>query len=250
MPRSGVDWRFWSSTRSSWVNESPHREATSRQYFRGFRQALTGERTMAKKIPLSLPDHGQFPPLLWDDYVWSGVCKLRSWRGFQRRTGDYGAADTQKTSTGLVSISIGTRVAAKRSLPTREQSAAFQFLIERDKVLRDLILAEVFRAYPALQTQYGYDTGSGRKIMPTIKKPTDLKRLIGLATVHILPVQLEGTAYTGFEFGCTWDVEHGLGVMTHRQRIVEVGGAESAFLEWIAQDDARQQKKVKQPKKS
>ena len=205
---------------------------------------------MAKKILLSLPDHEQFPPLLWDDYGWSGVCKLRSWRGFQSRTGDYGAADTQKTSAGSVSISIGTRVAAKPSLPTREQSAAFQFLIEHDKVLRDLVLTEVFRVYPALQAQYGYDTATGRKIMPKIKKPADLKQLIGLATVHILPVQLEGTAYIGFEFGCTWDVEHGLGVMIHRQRVIEVGGAESAFLEWIAQDDVRQQKKFKRPKKS
>ena len=42
----------------------------------------------------------------------------------------------------------------------------------------------------------------------------------------------------GFKFGCTWDDEHGLGVMTHRGHVVEVGGADTAFLEWIAEADA------------
>jgi hypothetical protein len=37
--------------------------------------------------------------------------------------------------------------------------------------------------------------------------------------------------------------------MVHCQRIIEVGGADSAFLEWIAEEDARQQKKLKQRKK-
>jgi hypothetical protein len=36
------------------------------------------------------------------------------------------------------------------------------------------------------------------------------------------------------EFGCTWDKEHGLGVMTHQTLVIEIGGADTAFLEWIA----------------
>ena len=45
-------------------------------------------------------------------------------------------------------------------------------------------------------------------------------------------------AYIGFELGCVWDEEHGLGVMTHRDRVVDVGGADTAFTEWIAENDA------------
>jgi hypothetical protein len=44
--------------------------------------------------------------------------------------------------------------------------------------------------------------------------------------------------YVGFEFGCTWDDEHGLGVLMHGERVVDVGGAETAFLLWIAERDA------------
>ena len=44
-------------------------------------------------------------------------------------------------------------------------------------------------------------------------------------------------AYVGWEFGCTWDDEHGLGVMTHGNPIVNVGAADIAF-GWEAKNDS------------
>ena len=50
---------------------------------------------------------------------------------------------------------------------------------------------------------------------------------------------LEGAAYVGYEFGCAWEEEHGLGLMMHQGRIVAMGGADTAILEWIAEKDAQ-----------
>ena len=50
-------------------------------------------------------------------------------------------------------------------------------------------------------------------------------------------VEKDGIAYVGYEFGCIWDDEHGLGVMTHKTRIIDFGGADSSFLTWIARKD-------------
>lgn len=44
-------------------------------------------------------------------------------------------------------------------------------------------------------------------------------------------------AYVGFSFWCTWDDEHGLGVMTHKNRVVKIGGVDTALLNWIAESD-------------
>jgi hypothetical protein len=52
---------------------------------------------------------------------------------------------------------------------------------------------------------------------------------MGLSTVHILNDGKDGLAYVGFELGCTWEEEHGLGVMSLGDRIIEVGSAEDAF---------------------
>ena len=61
----------------------------------------------------------------------------------------------------------------------------------------------------------------------------------GLSNVHVLRVARDGIAYVGFEFGCAWEEEHGLGVMMHRDRVVAAGGADVSFLEWIAEEDAK-----------
>ncbi len=73
--------------------------------------------------------------------------------------------------------------------------------------------------------------------MPEVSSPMEFDQLIGPSYVHVLEESLEGVAYIGFEFGCTWDREHGLGFMTHGQRVTDVGGADTSFLEWIAESD-------------
>lgn len=53
------------------------------------------------------------------------------------------------------------------------------------------------------------------------KRPDDLRALIGLGTIHVLATAKKGMAYVGFEFGCTWDEEHALGVQTHGRRGID-----------------------------
>jgi hypothetical protein len=84
----------------------------------------------------------------------------------------------------------------------------------------------------------GYDDDELAEVMPEIERAEDLRKLMGLSSIHVLNAAKDETAYIGFEFGCTWDCEHGLGVMTHRTRVVEIGGADSSFLAWIAKRDA------------
>lgn len=75
--------------------------------------------------------------------------------------------------------------------------------------------------------------------MPEVSSPLEFRQLIGLSHVHVLKESFEAIAYIGFELGCTWDREHGLGFMTHAQRVVDVGGADTSFLEWIAKRDIK-----------
>ena len=74
--------------------------------------------------------------------------------------------------------------------------------------------------------------------MPDIFSADDLKPLVGLYAVNVHQIEKDALPYLGFEFGCTWDSEHGLGVLRHGTRVVEVGGADTAILLWIAERDA------------
>lgn len=61
---------------------------------------------------------------------------------------------------------------------------------------------------------------------------------MGLHTVHIHQVSRDGVPYVGFELGREWDAVHGLGVLMNGTRTVEVGGADTAILLWLARQDA------------
>ncbi len=187
---------------------------------------------------LNLPP---FPPLAWRESFgsgdWKGAFVLPAWAGCLPGRGPYMPRDLPAPSDGSVSLSVDSpdRVGA---LPTPEQAAAFRHLVDHQQETRDAILRAVFDSYPDEQEACGWEGADAAERMPDLQKPEGLRALIGLSTVYLLAVAKDGFAYVSFEFRCLWDQEHGLGAMTHAGRVVQVGGADTAILEWIAMQDA------------
>jgi hypothetical protein len=73
---------------------------------------------------------------------------------------------------------------------------------------------------------------------PSIDDEATLRKRIGLYAIHIHQIERGGMPYVGYEFGCDWEEEHGLGVLMHGVRVVRVGFADTAFLLWKARKDA------------
>jgi hypothetical protein len=180
-----------------------------------------------------------FPRLQWDDYFWTGEVVLPSWAGFQSRRGPYGALSSRAESDGSARLTVRPKDEDTRTPPSPEQNQAFRFLLDNEKVVADSVLRAIFAEYPALRDSYGYDDYEAAELMPEIERAEQLRPLVGLSNVHVLNVAKHGIAYIGFEFGCKWDEEHGLGVTTHRDRVVEVGNADTSFLACIAERDAK-----------
>jgi hypothetical protein len=171
----------------------------------------------------------------WDGHFWAAKTGLPAWAGFQERLGPYASESAPGPSDGKVQLSVRnpTEQAAKISPPSNAQERAFCFVRDNDEVLRNKILKAIFEEYPKMRETFREFLGEELdQQMPELRESSELKRLIGLSTVHISDVEKEGVAYVGFEFGCTWEEEHGLGVMTHGDRIIEVGDAETAFDAW------------------
>lgn len=114
--------------------------------------------------------------------------------------------------------------------PTVAQARAFTRLLEQNKVMDDAVIRAVFEEYPRFRQLYKeFDAENAAEAAPPVSSIDGLERLIDLLNVHVLDVEKDGEAYVGFEFACTWDEEHGLGVMTHAGRVVEVGQADTSF---------------------
>jgi uncharacterized protein DUF6985 len=111
-------------------------------------------------------------------------------------------------------------------------------LLDHEAEVASAILEGLLAEYPRLQRDYGYEAAERETYMPDLSSAEDFRQLIGLHNVHFVPLLKEDLPYVGYEFGCTWDGEHGLGVLLHGTRVVEIGGADAAFTLWIAERDA------------
>jgi hypothetical protein len=135
--------------------------------------------------------------------------------------------------------------------PTPDQATAFRYLLDNQVAIRNSILHEVFPKYPEWRSIYASDhdleedESALSNVLPALNNPAELSKVMGLSTLHVSPIAHAGQAYLGFEFGCPWEEEHGLGVLTHAGRVAAVGHADVCFLDWVAERDARKQQKEK-----
>lgn len=179
------------------------------------------------------------PGLTKGKFGFEGDITLKAWQGFQTRKGPYASIDSDNGSDGIFRISTGGDMVDNHPEVKDFHVMAYKFLTEHQEKIKNAILISLFAEYQDIQADYGYKGDEKNAFMPDISVTDDFKRLIGLANVHLLNVEKEGFGYVGYEFGCTWDGEHGLGIMTHKDRIIKIGGADISFLTWVANRDLK-----------
>lgn len=183
--------------------------------------------------PLVIPP---FPELVREpNGGWTGRDKLPSWAGFQQRLGPYASVSSREVSDGTIKIHV--IAAADSPVPSIEQIAAYQYLKEYEESVAGTVLDAIWYYYEKLPERYGLDERDTARHFRRTQRH-GFRRLIGLNCVHILSTAKSGVAYVGFELGCDWDPEHGLGVMTHQNRAIEASDATCSFQSWRAQHDA------------
>jgi hypothetical protein len=128
-----------------------------------------------------------------------------------------------------------------REPPTIAQRKAYELLLSKQDSIREVILAALLNRYEGWRSEWAdaMDEDELEEVMPPVGDVQAFRKLIGLSNLHVLTVEKDGAAYIGFELGCTWDDEHGLGFMMHGDRVVKLGGADTSFLEWIAERDSK-----------
>ena len=158
--------------------------------------------------------------------------------GYQTRNGPYGSISSDEPSDGGVTIIVDPEVGDEAPL-TEQKRANVKWLLDREAEAASAVLKGLLAAYPGLQERYGQEGKERETYMPDVPSTADFRELIGLQNVHVHSLLKEGVPYVGYKFGCTWDGEHGLGVLLHGTRVVEVSEAQTACTLWIAKRDAR-----------
>jgi hypothetical protein len=124
----------------------------------------------------------------------------------------------------------------KDSISDTQKKNYEDFLIKQDLLTPD-ILKKIFEFYKSSYADYkeGWTlTGSIsehelEKHLPTPTTPENLKPFITPAIIHIQNRHQCEDGTIAIEFDCTWDIEHGLGVLIKNWKVVEASVAEITY---------------------
>jgi hypothetical protein len=108
--------------------------------------------------------------------------------------------------------------------PSSAQERAFLQFLENRELICARVVQAIFDRYRREREMWftGHEP-SDEVLVPEVRSPDDLKRLIRLHNLHVLALSKDGCSLMGFCFHCCWDIEHGLGALVHETSVVQVG---------------------------
>ncbi|MCD0474574.1 hypothetical protein LPB87_09250 [Flavobacterium sp. EDS] len=121
--------------------------------------------------------------------------------------------------------------------PSIEHNNGIQYLQNNQTAILESILSELLNKYPKLQEIYDYPQDEKEDFMPDISEIKSFANLLSPGVIYITSVFKDNIPYIGYLFSCSWDAEHGLGIMTYKNQIIKIGGADTAFSTWSAEED-------------
>ncbi len=176
-----------------------------------------------------------FTAFAWDDYFWVTSAKLPAWSGYQIRDGSYGSVSSSGRSDGTVKILFAPEGRDDGPLSSNETELV-KWVIDHQAAVHDAMLEKLFVEYPAMREQAldWFDKDEAKRVLPKVRFPEQLKDLVGISSINVHQIEQDGKPFVGVELGCTWEVEHGVGILLHGSKPLEIGGADTAILLWIA----------------
>jgi hypothetical protein len=183
-----------------------------------------------------------FPEFNWDQHFWVTSAKLPAWAGYQIRSGPYGNVSAQGRSDGTVQILFAPEGRDEGPLSDRERDLV-KWLIDNQDSVHDAMLERLFDEYPTMREQcldlFGKD--EAKRVLPKLRSPNQLKDIVGISSINVHQIEQDGRPFIGVELDCTWEIEHGVGILLHGDQPLEIGGADTAITLWVAEKYLRKQ---------
>src|SRR5262249_38599645 len=111
-----------------------------------------------------------------------------------------------------------------------------RWVIDNEASVHDAMLVRLFQEYPLMREQAldWFDEDEAKKVLPVVRSAIQLKEVVGISSIFVHQIEKDTKPFIGIELGCTWEVEHGVGILLHGSTALEVGTADTAFTLWIA----------------
>ena len=175
------------------------------------------------------------------DGNWITSIQLDSFTIFQSREGAYTSRDSQGKSSGLLELEFEDDISETPD-PLKSQIDTVNYITKnQESIVKNICVSVEEYLKNAIPE---YDLSENPKYQ-NIK----LEELIGFSSISVLMVEQDGYAYYDLFGGCDWDEEHGLNVLMHKSRVVNVGIIDGGSYWKALKDCGKEHVKVEYQKK-
>lgn len=118
--------------------------------------------------------------------------------------------------------------------------ATLEYVASHQAELQKAVTKAIKKEYQkALADKEAFDPQFVDEILPPVANDQQLLGLVTPVSINVFETAKDSYHFVGFEFECTWDEEHGIGVVTHKLKVVAHGNASTALTEWVARRAAK-----------
>jgi hypothetical protein len=147
---------------------------------------------------------------------------LKAWDGYLNKRWENGKVITD----GTIKLDFGTY---NPNIPRDWQPEinAYNHLLQNQYEIRDNILKSLAEEVDRLTQYLDPNDSFVPNITPETKANFDFKPFIGTQSLSFSEESKDDIAYLDWLFYCDWDEEHGLAVITHQNRVIDLDGGET-----------------------
>lgn len=155
-----------------------------------------------------------------------GFIELNKWTGYFLYDETYKLIKDKVVTNGRINLWIDGVITPDRSFRiSQEQVNSYLYLVEHQERIKHSILENLKKEFPHLLSNEYASWEHEEPNFPSVSALTpefDFKNYIGPESISIDDDVRDEIAYVTWNFRCRWDVEHGFGVITHKDRVIDI----------------------------
>jgi hypothetical protein len=109
----------------------------------------------------------------------------------------------------------------------RAEINAYNHLLKNQSEIRDSIIRSLIEKFDWLKETYDWDQDDEPDVPNIPPIDFDFKPFIGPLSVSFVDESKNDIAYLEWHFQCEWDPEHGLAVITHEDKVIDLDRGET-----------------------
>ena len=165
--------------------------------------------------------------------VIKGFIELPCWTGYYLYDDSYKLKKDKVVTNGHIELWVDGEIKTDGSLNfLDEQIASYFYLVEHQDSIKKAMLEGLKKEFPLLLSDEYASWDHEEDFFPKASDLTpefDFKNYIGPLSISIGEAVKDGFAYVQWRFRCRWDEEHGLDIVTHKERVIDISPETDIF---------------------